>query len=133
MNPFLMIFFNNLCSERILSQLLHLQKRKLCTFRDSVFEIPMPFSSTGSEYGRLKLKKLPFDMVKVRTAADVVDEKLFKHISKVLTEFFNKRFQKMKNKNLGCDRMHLKTKDDSYCFQIESSNCDKIQQHQKDF
>ena len=56
MNPFLMIFFNNLCSERILSQLLPLQKRKLCTFRDSVFEIPMPFSSTGSEYGRLKLK-----------------------------------------------------------------------------
>ena len=30
-------------------------------------------------------------------------------------------------------KMHLKTKDDSYCFQIESSNCDKIQEHQKDF
>ena len=71
-------------------------------------------------------------MVEERTAADIVAEKLFKHITKVFIEFLNKHL----HKRLGCCeslKTRLNTRDDSYCFRIRSSICGKIQRHRMDF
>ena len=68
-------------------------------------------------------------MVKKWATADIITQKLFKHVAKVLNSMLNlqphQKFQKLKT--------NLSTTGDSYYFRIKSSICEKIQRHQMGF